>query len=98
MASVIDIPIVATVANDRVDVGLRIKSGASIINVAGGPDTPDIVAKIRAEHPTIPIMASGGKSPGSINATIDAGANAIVFTPPSSSEMLKDVMTKYRES
>ena len=98
MASVIDIPIVATVANDRVDVGLRIKSGASIINVAGGPDTPGIVAKIRAEHPTIPIMASGGKSPDSINATIDAGANAIVFTPPSSSEMLKDVMTKYRES
>lgn len=98
MASVIDIPIVATVANDRVDVGLRIKSGASIINVAGGPGTPDIVAKIRAEHPTIPIMASGGKSSDSINATIDAGANAIVFTPPSSSEMLKDVMTKYRES
>ena len=98
MASVIDIPIVATVANDRVDVGLRIKSGASIINVAGGKDTPDIVRTIRAEHPSIPIMASGGKSPKSISATIEAGANAIVFTPPSSSEMLKDVMTKYRNS
>lgn len=97
MANVLDIPIVATVANDRTDVSLRLKSGASIINVAGGLQTPDIVAKIRAQHPQVPIMASGGKTPETITATIQAGANAIVYTPPSSSDLIKDIMTMCRE-
>ena len=97
MANVLDIPIVATVANDRTDVSLRLKSGASIINVAGGLQTPDIVAKIRAQHPQVPIMASGGKTPETITATIQAGANAIVYTPPSSSDLIKDIITMCRE-
>ncbi len=97
MARVLDIPIVATVANERTNVGLRIKSGAAIINVAGGANTPAIVAKIRSQHPKVPIMASGGRTPESILATIDAGANAIVYTPPSSAEMFKELMSKYRD-
>lgn len=97
MAGVIDIPIVATVATSRTDVGQRLKSGAAIINVAGGAETPEIVAKIRAEFPQVPIMASGGKTGESILRTIEAGANAIVYTPPSSSELIKDIMAKYRE-
>lgn len=97
MARVLDIPIVATVASERTNVGLRIKSGAAIINVAGGRNTPEIVAGIRAKFPKVPIMASGGNTVESIVATIEAGANAIVYTPPSSSEMFKDLMAKYRE-
>ena len=97
MARVLDIPIVATVASERTNVGLRIKNGAAIINVAGGQKTPEIVAGIRAKFPKVPIIASGGKTPESIIATIEAGANAIVYTPPSSSELFKDLMSKYRE-
>ena len=98
MARVLDIPIVATVASERTNVGLRIKSGAAIINVAGGANTPAIVAKIRRQHPKVPIMASGGKTAESILTTIEAGANAIVYTPPSSSELFKDLMAKYRDA
>ncbi len=97
MARVLDIPIVATVASARTNVGLRIKSGAAIINVAGGANTPAIVARIRGEYPKVPIMASGGKTSESILATIEAGANAIVYTPPSNAEMYKDLMAKYRD-
>ena len=98
MADVLEIPIVATVANGRTDVAERLRSGASIINVAAGPDTPALVAEIRKQHPKVPIMASGGKTGASIAATIQAGANAIVYTPPSAAEMIKDIMTRYRNA
>ena len=97
IARVLDIPIVVTVTNEHANVGLRLKNGAAIVNVAGGPHTPEIVAKIRAQHPKVPIMASGGKTPESILRTIRAGANAIVYTPPSSAELFKDLMAKYRD-
>lgn len=96
IARVLDIPIVVTVANEHTNVGLRLRNGAAILNVAAGANTPDVVAKIREQFPKVPIMASGGKTPESITATIDAGANAIVYTPPSSSELFKDLMAKYR--
>ena len=68
------------------------------MNVAGGARTPDIVAKIRDEFPRLPIMASGGRTSQSIENTIAAGANAIVYTPPSSSELFRDMMAKYRDT
>ena len=96
-ARVLDIPIVVTVAHEDTDVKRRIENGAAILNVAAGANTPELVAKIRAELPRVPIMASGGKTGESIRATIKAGANAIVYTPPSSSELFRDVMDRYRE-
>ena len=98
MARVLDIPIVATVASARTNVDLRLKNGAAIINVAGGADTPAIVAKIRGKHPQVPIMASGGKTAESILRTIEAGANAIVYTPPSCSDLIRDIMIGYRNA
>ena len=95
-ARVIDIPIVVTVVNESTDVGKRIESGATIINVAGGANTAQIVEKIRRDFPRVPIIASGGRTGDTIRATIEAGANAIVYTPPSSSEMLREVMDKHR--
>ena len=97
IARVLDIPIVVTVANERTNVGLRLKNGAAILNVAAGAKTPAVVARIREQFPKVPIMASGGKTPESILATIEAGANAIVYTPPSSSELFRDLMAKYRD-
>ena len=96
VADVLDIPIVATVSSEAHDVGKRIESGAAIINVAAGGKTPALVAKIRARFPSVPIMASGGKTGESITATIQAGANAIVYTPPSSADLFRPLMESYR--
>jgi len=97
-ARVLDIPIVVTVSNDKVDIGRRINSGATILNVAGGARTAELVAKIRESFPKVPIIASGGRTAESITATIEAGANAIVYTPPSSGELFRSLMDSYREA
>lgn len=93
----VDIPVIITVVNEETDVYRRIRSGASILNVAGGVKTPEIVAVIRRHFPDIPIIASGGNQPESIRRTIEAGANAITYTPPSTGELFKDMMQRYRE-
>lgn len=92
----VDIPIVITIVNGDTNIGDRLRSGASILNVAGGRDTPEIVRKIRLEYPTVPIIASGGNTGESILRTIDAGANAITYTPPSTATLFKQMMEKYR--
>ncbi len=92
----IDIPIVLTVVSDTTDIDKRLESGASIINVSGAGKTPDIVKNIRKKHPRIPIIATGGPSDELILRTIEAGANAITYTPPSSAEIFKHLMEKYR--
>lgn len=98
IARIVDIPIVVTVANDKTDIRRRIDNGATILNVAGGARTAEIVAKIRSEYPNVPIMASGGRTGETIRATIEAGANAIVYTPPSSGELFRELMDSYRDA
>lgn len=93
----VDIPVVITVVNSETNIGDRIKSGATILNVAGGQDTPNIVRKIRKKYPTVPIIASGGNTKESILETISAGANAITFTPPSTATLFSEMMEKYRK-
>jgi hypothetical protein len=47
----------------------------------------------------IPVFCGcGGNTEESIQATIAAGANAITFTPPSTAELFKSMMARYRES
>ena len=79
---------------DRLDPGF---GGASILNVAGAANTPQIVEKIRREFPDIPIIASGGNQSDTIRRTIDAGANAITYTPPTTQVLFRTLMDKYRE-
>lgn len=97
IARILDIPIVVTVVSEKEDVGKRLDNGAAILNVAGGPQTAELVAKIRTEFPKAPIIASGGPTPATIEATIDAGANAIVYTPPSSGSLFQEMMQDYRD-
>ncbi len=92
----IDIPIVITVISERTDIEERLKAGADIINVSGASKTVDIIKSIRKKYPDVPIIATGGPSEESILRTIEAGANAITFTPPSSGEIFKGLMNKYR--
>lgn len=93
----VDIPVIITVVDDKTDIGARIEAGASILNVAGALKTPELVRSIRKRYPDVPIIATGGNRPDTILATIEAGANAITHTPPSTQELFKTMMTKYRE-
>ena len=97
VAKVIDIPVIITVTSKDTDIAARLEYGASIINVACAQETPEVVAHIRKSFPDIPIIASGGKTDRSVKRTIDAGANAITYTPPSTAELFKSLMDKYRE-
>ncbi len=94
---VIDIPIIITVVSDNCDIGKRLEAGAQILNVSGGARTAELVRKIRQDFPTVPILATGGPTPESITETIQAGANAISWTPPTNGEVFKDIMQAYRE-
>ena len=98
VARAVDIPTIITVTDEKTDVGMRIECGASILNVAAADKTPDLVRSIRSQFPDIPIIATGGNKPDTILATIDAGANAITYTPPSTQEMFKIMMSRYRET
>ncbi|WP_409228517.1 hydrolase [Gudongella sp. SC589] len=97
MKSVIDIPIVATVASLEDDYLGKLDAGVSILNVSGGHNTSEMVMEIRSRvGKEVPIIATGGPTDASILSTIDAGANAITYTPPSSSDIFTDVMKTYR--
>jgi pentose-5-phosphate-3-epimerase len=92
----IDIPIVVTVVSENDDIDGRIKSGVAILNVSGGAKTVNIVKRIRRDYPQFPIIATGGPTEESILETIEAGANAITYTPPSTAKIFSQVMNKYR--
>lgn len=97
VARAIDIPVVITVVSSETNIARRLDAGASILNVAGAAETPKIVRKIREQFPEVPIIASGGNTNETIRETIRAGANAITYTPPSTCELFKTTMSKYRE-
>lgn len=92
----VDVPVVVTVVSENDDLPGRLEAGASIINVSGGADTVRIVRRLRRDYPTLPIIATGGPDDASILATIEAGANAITWTPPAPAELLRRIMEQYR--
>lgn len=93
----LDMPIVITVVSEKEDVEARIKAGVSILNVSGGANTTQIVRNIRMKFPEFPIIATGGPTPDSILRTIEAGANMITYTPPTTGELFSVIMDAYRE-
>lgn len=97
VANAVDIPTVITVVNSATNIQERIEAGASVLNVAGGKDTPRLVREIREKHPEVPIIATGGNRPETILQTIEAGANAITYTPPTAQELFQQMMARYRE-
>ena len=97
VSAAVDTPTVITVVSEESDISRRILSGADILNVAGAAKTPDIVRKIRQEFPDVPIIATGGNEPELILKTIEAGANAITYTPPTPAVLFKSMMERYRE-
>lgn len=94
----VDIPVIITITNENTNIDGRLKAGAAILNIAAGIKTPEVVSIIRKKYPDIPIIASGGNTNKAITKTIQSGANAITYTPPSTAELFKTMMEKYRET
>ena len=92
----VDVPIVVTVLNENEDIAGRIAAGADILNISAAARTPQVVRSIREKFPDLPIIATGGPTDESIISTVEAGANAITWTPPSNGDGFKDIMDAYR--
>ncbi|MBS7360881.1 MAG: hydrolase [Clostridia bacterium] len=92
----VDVPIVVTVLNENEDIAGRIAAGADILNISAAARTPQVVRSIREKFPDLPIIATGGPTDESIISTVEAGANAITWTPPSNGDVFKDIMDAYR--
>ena len=90
----IDIPLIVTVVSIHENIRERIEAGATILNVSGGKNTPEIV--IKDEFPDFPVIATGGPNEETIRKTIEAGANAITYTPPANGDTMSNLMDKYR--
>ncbi|MDO1445585.1 hypothetical protein Q0590_04960 [Rhodocytophaga aerolata] len=93
----LEIPVIVTTVSEEDDFAGRISAGIDIFNVSGADRTEAIVKKIRTISATIPIIATGGKDENSIRKTIEAGANAITYTPPTTGELFRIIMNKYRK-
>ncbi|UZR95095.1 hypothetical protein [Chondrinema litorale] len=92
----VDIPVIITVVSDKEDFKGRIDAGVDIFNVSGADKTTDIIKKIKDINSDVAIIATGGKSDETIQKAIDTGANAISYTPPTTAELFKEIMIKYR--
>lgn len=98
VSATIDIPVVTTVVRADTDFAARIDAGTAIFNVSAAKYTADIVRNIREQFPKVPIIATGGPTDETILETIEAGANAITWTPPSNGEVFKEIMEAYRNN
>lgn len=81
-AASIDIPVLITVTHLNADVFDKIYAGARMVNVAAGRATASVAAQLCAAFPTLPIIATGGPTEKSADAARQAGANALIWTPP----------------
>lgn len=93
----LDIPVVVTVVSEAEDIAGRLAAGADILNVSGAGKTAQIVRAIRAQYPEVPIIATGGPTEDTILETIEAGANAITYTPPTTGKLFSLSMDQYRK-
>lgn len=98
MKAIVDIPVITTIVSGDMDIAGRLAAGADILNVSGAAKTPEIVAKIRKEFPDVPIIATGGPRDEDILRTIEAGANAITYTPPTTGQLFADIMINHRKN
>lgn len=95
--NVVDIPVVSTVTSKYTQIDQKLKAGVKVINISAGKQTAETVRYFREIYPELPIIATGGPTDESILETIEAGANAITYTPPSNGELFSSKMQRYRE-
>lgn len=92
----IDVPVVVTAVSENEDFKGRLDAGVDIFNISGAEKTADIIKRIRDIDDKVAIIATGGKTDESIALAIENGANAISYTPPSTAELFREIMVKYR--
>lgn len=97
LSETLEIPTVVTIVSLSEDIDARVEAGADMFNVSGAADTPRIVEKIKSRYPMIPVMATGGPTDQMILSTINAGADAITYMPPTNGEIFKKKMDLYRK-
>ena len=97
VCSVVDIPVVSTVTSIYTPIEEKLAAGVKIINISAGRKTASVVRHFRAKYPELPIIATGGPTEESIRETIEAGANAITYTPPTNGQLFSEKMETYRE-
>ena len=97
VVSTVDIPVIATITRFDNEAAEKIQAGARIVNVAAGRRTAEVIAELRAAFPALPIIATGGRDDASAAATVAAGANALIWAPPSVVDLQRDMMVRYRE-
>ena len=97
MHRIIDIPVIATVVSENMDIDARLRAGTGILNVSAAERTPELVKYIRRDFPDVPIIATGGPLEETVAETIAAGANAISYTPPSTKTLFQTIMNGYRQ-
>ncbi|MDO5563794.1 MAG: hydrolase [Eubacteriales bacterium] len=93
----VELPVLATIVSIKQDIKERIEAGADILNIAASYNTPEVIKYVKSFNKKIPIIATGGPSDDTIMQTIEAGANAITYTPPSNAEIFAKSMQEYRE-
>lgn len=97
VSKAVDILVIVTVTKEDTDIRARLEAGASVLNIVCGHRTCDVVRKIRADYPRVPLKASEGNTEETVLDTIRSGANAITYTPPSVQDMFKQLMATCRE-
>ena len=96
ISTTVDIPVIAKITRFDAEAQEKVRAGARIINVAAGHDTVEVIRELRAAFPSLPIIATGGKSAESARPTAEAGANALIWVPPSVTQLQSDMMERYR--
>lgn len=96
LAERLNVPVVVTVCADDEVAARQIRAGATMVNVAAGPRTAEVVASLRRRYSDLPIIATGGRSDDAIARTIEAGADAVSWTPPDIRVLERAVMEKAR--
>ena len=89
-------PVTVTACASEGAIREQIAAGAGIVNVAAGPDTPRVVRALRRAYPDLPIIATAGNTDEAIARTLDAGADALTWTPPAIRDLERTVMEKAR--
>lgn len=92
----INIPIISSVSVKEFSFKDRVNAGVDIFHVTGGSNTASIIEHINYAAPCFPIIATGGKTLENLQASISAGADAIVLTPPGTRELFLPIMNEYR--
>lgn len=96
LAERLNVPVVVTVCADDAVAAWQIEAGATMVNVAAGARTAEVVSSLRRRYVDLPIIATGGRTDESIARTIEAGADAISWTPPDIRVLERAVMEKAR--